>query len=77
MNLENEVKKLFFEAFPTLQESEFDWNKKQKDYEHWDSFAQLNLITLAESKFNINLTIDESISITSAKELLNCIKSHL
>lgn len=77
MNLDDKVKKLFFEAFPTLKESEFDWNKKQKDYENWDSFAQLNLITLAESQFNITLTIDESISITSAKELLDCIKSHL
>lgn len=77
MNIEDEVKKIFFEAFPTLEESQFNWNKKQKDYENWDSFAQLNLITLAESKFDINLTLDESVSITSAKELLECIKSHL
>ena len=77
MNIEKEVEKIFFEAFPTLKESQFDWNKKQKDYENWDSFAQLNLITLTESKFDINLTLDESISITSAKELLDCIKSHL
>ena len=77
MDLEDKVKELFFEAFPALGELEFDWNKKQKDYAQWDSFAQLNLITLAESKFNINLTIDESISITSAKDLLDCIKSHL
>lgn len=77
MDLKDEVKKIFFEVFTTLEESEFDWNKKQKDYGNWDSFAQLNLITLAESKFDINLTLDESISITSAKELLECIKSHL
>ena len=52
-------------------------NKTQKDYENWDSFAQLNLITLAEAKFEITFSDDEVTSISSAKNLLECIKSHL
>ena len=77
MTLNDDVKKIFLEAFPTLPESDFEWSKTQKDYENWDSFAQLNLITLAEAKFEIILSEDEITSIFSAKNLLECIKSHI
>ena len=77
MTLDDDVKKIFLEAFPALSESDFEWAKTQKDYENWDSFAQLNLITLAEAKFEITFSDDEVTSISSAKNLLECIKSHI
>lgn len=76
-DIENSVKDIFFESFPNLSESDFSWDKEQKDYENWDSFAQLNLITLAEAKFDITFTLDEAIEIKSANDLLNSIRSHL
>jgi acyl carrier protein len=77
MDVENLVKDIFFESFPNLSESDFSWDKEQKDYENWDSFAQLNLITLAEAKFDISFTLDEAIEIKSANDLINSIRSHL
>lgn len=77
MDVENLVKDIFFESFPTLSEFDFSWDKEQKDYENWDSFAQLNLITLAEAKFDISFSLDEAIEIKSANDLLNSIRSHL
>lgn len=77
MVLDDEVKKIFLETFPALPESDFQWDKTQKDYEDWDSFAQLNLITLAEAKFEITFSDDEVTSISSAKNLLDCLKSHI
>ena len=77
MTLDDDVKKVFLETFPSLSESDFEWSKTQKDYENWDSFAQLNLITLAEAKFEITFSDDEITSIFSAKNLLECIKSHI
>ena len=77
MTLDDDVKKVFLETFPSLSESDFEWSKTQKYYENWDSFAQLNLITLAEAKFEITFSDDEVTSISSAKNLLECIKSHL
>ncbi|NWJ90602.1 hypothetical protein HX856_05170 [Marine Group I thaumarchaeote] len=77
MTLDDDVKKVFLETFPSLSESDFEWSKTQKDYENWDSFAQLNLITLAEAKFEITFSDDEVTSISSAKNLLECIKSHI
>ena len=75
--MEDNIKKIFFEVFPTLTESDFAWEKHQKDYENWDSFAQLQLITMAEEKFNVKLSLEEAISITSPKKLLEYVKSHL
>lgn len=77
MVLDDDVKKIFLETFPALPESDFQWGKTQKDYEDWDSFAQLNLITLAEAKFEITFSDDEVTSISSAKNLLDRIKSHI
>ena len=75
--LEHEIKNIFFEVFPELNESNFNWNKHQKEYVNWDSFAQLHIVSLAEAKFNITLSIDETTSITSAQDLLQQVKSHL
>ena len=75
-DIESIVKNIFFEVFPNLSESDFSWDKEQKDYEHWDSFAQLNLITLSETKFDISFTLDQSIDIKSANDLVKTIKSH-
>ena len=75
--IKNDVKNIFFEVFPKLSENEFAWEKEQKDYENWDSFVQLNIITFAESKFDVSFSLDESIEIKSANDLLECINSHL
>jgi len=71
------LKNIFFEVFPNLDKNDFSWEKEQKDYENWDSFAQLNLITFAETKFNISLTLEESIEIKSANDLLKIVEQYL
>ena len=76
-NLEDDIKAIFLDTFPDMKEDEFDLDKKQEEYENWDSFAHLNLITMAESKFGINLSIDDATSIISARDLLDRIKSHI
>jgi|TARA_B100001013_G_scaffold190059_1_gene114688 acyl carrier protein len=76
-NLEDDIKAIFLDTFPDMKEDEFDLDKKQEEYENWDSFAHLNLITMAESKFGINLSIDDATSIISARNLLDRIKSHI
>lgn len=76
MDVENEVKKIFSEVFPMMSKEQFRWDKKQSEYENWDSFAHLHLITLTEERFGITLSMDESTSIDSAKRLADCIRSH-
>ena len=69
-----EIKKIFLHVFPDLEESEFNWKKKQNDYENWDSFSHLNLITLIEEKFNISISDDDVIELKSAEMILNFIE---
>tara|TARA_B100001540_G_C15586157_1_gene541807 strand:- start:228 stop:491 length:264 start_codon:yes stop_codon:yes gene_type:complete len=72
--IEIEIKKTFFQVFPDLEESEFDWKKKQNDYENWDSFSQLNLITMIEEKFNILISDDDAVSLQSAEDFRNFVE---
>jgi acyl carrier protein len=69
-----EIKKIFLQVFPDLGESEFNWKKKQNEYENWDSFSHLNLITLIEEKFNISISDDDVIELKSAEMILNFIE---
>ena len=75
-NLKSEIKNIFFGVFPNLKEEDFDWKKHQSDYDDWDSFAQMQLITITESKFKIKFDIDDVISITCADDLLKLVESH-
>lgn len=77
MEVKKTIKDIFFQVFPNLSEGDFSWDKEQKDYAGWDSFAQLNLITLTEAKFNITFSLEESIDIKSASDLLRCVQAHL
>ena len=76
MSIEDEIIEIFTEVFPKLSRDNFDWKKSQKQYENWDSFAHLHLITLVESKFDISLSIEEATSINSALKLLEYVKAH-
>tara|TARA_B110000263_G_C15232369_1_gene475260 strand:+ start:501 stop:731 length:231 start_codon:yes stop_codon:yes gene_type:complete len=69
-----EIKKIFLQVFPDLEESEFNWKKKQNEYENWDSFSHLNLITLIEETFDISISDDDVIKLKSAEMILNFIE---
>ena len=71
---ENNIKKLFFQVFPDLDKSEFNWEKKQNEYENWDSFSHLHLITMIEENFKITITDDDAINLHSAKDLLDFVE---
>jgi acyl carrier protein len=75
--IKKKIKNIFFEVFPKLSENDFQWEKEQKDYENWDSFAQLNIITITESNFDIEFSLEESIEIKSPSDLLELVKTHL
>ena len=72
--IKNEIKRIFLQVFPKSQD-DFEWEKHQKDYDGWDSFAQLQLITMAEECFNTEIDLDDAITITSAQKLLDCIRA--
>jgi len=77
MEVENEIKKIFFNVFANLKDGNFDWNAKQEDYSNWDSFAHLELMTSTEAKFNIKISPEDTLSIRTALDLSKLVKSRI
>ena len=73
MTNEDKIKEIFVKIFPEIVD-DFDLNREQEDYENWDSFAHVNLVSEIEDQFNVELETDEIISISSAKSALELIK---
>ena len=72
MNDEDKIKEIFVKIFPEIVD-DFDLNRDQSDYENWDSFTHVNLVSEIEDQFSIELETDEIISISSAKSVLELI----
>jgi len=77
LEIENEIKKIFFNVFTNLNDKNFDWNAKQEDYSNWDSFAHLELMTSTETKFNIKISPEDSLSIRTALDLSKLVQSRI
>lgn len=69
--VENSIKEIFLTVFPELNESTFSWENPQAEYENWDSFAHLRLVTEIEKRFELKLDIDDVIYINNAKGFLD------
>jgi acyl carrier protein len=72
MTDEDKIKEIFVKIFPEIVD-DFDLNRDQSDYENWDSFTHVNLVSEIEDQFSIELETDEIISISSAKSVLELI----
>jgi acyl carrier protein len=72
MTDEEKIKEIFVKIFPEIS-NDFDLNRDQSDYENWDSFTHVNLVSEIEDQFSIELETDEIISISSAKSVLELI----
>ena len=51
--VDEQLKAIFLDVFQEINESSFDWNKEQNDYENWESFAHLRIVSEIEEKFDI------------------------
>ena len=76
--VDEQLKAIFLDVFQAeLTDSSFDWEKQQNDYENWDSFGHLRIVSEIEEKFGIKLDIDDIIYITSASGFLKIIKDKM
>ena len=76
MNVEEikqNIKKCFKEVFPEIKEDNFDFNKKQEDFENWDSFSHMELVSKIEENYNINLETEEVIELDSPQKFVDIV----
>lgn len=73
MNVFEEVKEIFRDVFDD-EEMEFTLEMTARDYEDWDSLAQIQLIVSAERKFNIKFTTEEMKSLKNVGDFVQKIE---
>ena len=54
---------------------DFDLTRKQGQYERWDSFSHMEIVSEVESQFGVSLDVDEVVKIESAQDILNLLKA--
>ena len=69
----DKVRSIFLKVFDTINEESFDFPKKADQYENWDSFAHMQLISEAEGTFSLSFEIEEISQIDSAEKLVEFI----
>ena len=75
--VDEQLKAIFLDVFQEINESSFDWNKEQNDYENWESFAHLRIVSEIEEKFDIKLEIEDFVYIRNALGFLKIIKDKI
>ena len=76
-DVKNEVENIFLNVFQEINEAEFNWDDTPTDYENWDSFAHLRLVSQIEKKFGIQLDLDDAINLNSASDFLKLTQNML
>ena len=71
--IEQEIKEIFLTVFPDEDSSVLTMNKQQSEFENWDSFAHLRLVSEIEKQFDLRLDIDEVMNINSPNDFLNLV----
>ena len=74
---EEKLRNIFLKVFKGLKEEDFSLDRKQEEYENWDSFAHMNLISEAENEFKVNFEMEEVVSIGSARDMLNMVNKKM
>ena len=75
----NNIDKLYVDLSEILEASLEDLqnNLKMEESEIWDSLKHMELIAMIESNYNISLTVDEIIKMTSIKEITNVLSERI
>ena len=75
----NDVNKLYVDLSEILETSVEDLknNLKMEECEIWDSLKHMELIAMIESNYNVNLTVDEIIKMTSIDEITNILRERI
>lgn len=71
---EKKLRDILLDVFPELEEG-FDLNQPKTEYEDWDSFTQLELVSGVEAEFGLSFQIDEVVKIASAHDVLELIRA--
>jgi len=70
------VKKVFLEVFGGRGD-DFDFGKRQEDFENWDSLAHMQLVSGIETAFDLQLGMEDIAEIQSPEGFVNLVQKKL
>ncbi|HJW97199.1 MAG TPA: acyl carrier protein [archaeon] len=70
------VKKVFLEVFGGDLEN-FNFGKKQEDFENWDSLAHMQLVSGVETAFSVQLEMEEIVEIQTPEGFVKLVEKKL
>ena len=65
----------FKEVFPEL--SSIELNASSEQFENWDSFSHIELVSKIEEKFDVNLDVEEIIDLDSPQKFIDLVEKKL
>jgi acyl carrier protein len=68
-----QIKEIFIKIFPKENISLLALDKSQSEFEDWDSFAHLQLVSEIEKQFNIRLEYDDIMNVNSLKDFIKLV----
>jgi len=72
-NYKEKLKEIFLKFFQNIKEDDFSFDKDRFQFENWDSLTHMQLISEAESIFEVNFEMDEVVDINRPQDLLDLI----
>ena len=65
-----QIKEIFIKVFPKENISLLDLDKNQSEFEDWDSFAHLQLVSEIEKQFNVRLEYEDVMNVNFPKDFI-------
>ena len=73
--IENKLKKIISVIF-LVNENKINYESSNENIKEWDSLKHLSLVLAIEEEFNIRFTNDETLQLTSFKNIVEIIKNN-
>lgn len=75
VDIKKKVKEIFIDIFPELKKEKFNFNKRQDEFENWDSFTHMELVARIEEVFGITMDMVKIINSNSPRLFVGIIKN--
>jgi|TARA_B100000315_G_scaffold254333_1_gene295158 acyl carrier protein len=75
--IEEGVRGIFQDSLEELKGKEIDLNKKQDEFESWDSFSHMEIASKCEEKFNLTLEMDEIVELDTPQKFVELIQKKI
>ncbi len=75
-DIEAGIEEIFKGTFSELEKG-FEFEKSQGDFENWDSFSHMELVSKVEEKFGVSLEMEEVVELDTPRKFVGIVEKKL